>query len=138
MSPLRNWRRPTLLPFVALLAAWFCSNSPQSVTINLVEWAKNARHFSHQQQLRTEVASLLAGRRSVRTVTAAGSSPKAPPSVPISEGALIKKIDLSVSQNVVGLLPSLESHPFEAGLGGPPKSERAEPAILPPRAGEEA
>jgi hypothetical protein len=133
MRPLRHRKKPAGWPFFLLVAAWFCANSPQSVAVNILEWAKGARHFSHQQQLRAEVASLLAGKHKVAVLAAAQAPSKTPAPVPISDEATIKKFDLSVPRQVDGLLRSSGSCIFAVHGDRVPKSERSEPDFLPPR-----
>jgi hypothetical protein len=133
MRPLRYRRKPAGWPFFLLVAAWFCANSPQSVAINILEWAKGARHFSHQLQLKSEVLSLLAGKYTPAVLMAAQAPSKAPTPVPISNEATIKKIDLSAPRQADGLLGSPGSCNFAVYGDLVPKCERAEPAFLPPR-----
>jgi hypothetical protein len=59
MFPLRQYRRTKGFPVFLLVVAWFCANGPQSLTVDLMEWASGARHFSHQQMLRTQVKDRL-------------------------------------------------------------------------------
>ena len=55
---------PVRLSFWLLIVAWFCANTPQSAAWHAIQWIKNAGHFTHDAQLRVEVAALLTGEKS--------------------------------------------------------------------------
>jgi hypothetical protein len=138
MRVLRHKGKPAGWPFILLVAAWICANSPQSLATNVIEWAKGARHFSHQQQLRTEVAYLLAGPH-MRTVLTASKEPsKSPLGIPIPDEAVMKKIDLSEPRLFERLTWPSEACNFARWVDRTPGSFRAEPAFLPPRSRDEA
>jgi hypothetical protein len=121
-------------PFWVLLAAWFCANSPQEITFNLIVWAKGAQHFSHQERLREDVSMLLTGKLSSVAFHAAKSAPcsASVPSLP-SEN-LVKRLDLYISHKgeylVLNAVKFLRSERFV----GPPLWIRSEPLLPPPRA----
>jgi hypothetical protein len=83
-------------PFWLLMAAWFCANSPQSLTFEFVVWFGNARHFSHQQRLTSEVASVLAGEHVVHALAVATEAPTQPFTPTVPADATLKKIELAV------------------------------------------
>ena len=88
-------QRPTARwPFWLLLAAWFCANSPQAATYEVVVWLGNARHFSHQQRLISEVASILAGSDAHDAIATVSAEPERPFAPPVPADATLKKIDL--------------------------------------------
>ena len=57
-------RRFARCPFWLLIAAWLCANTPQAASWHVLLWVKQAQHFSHQQNLRSEVAALMSGQPS--------------------------------------------------------------------------
>jgi hypothetical protein len=88
---------PSRWTFWLLIAAWVCANTPQDAAFHLIVWVKNARHFSHQAQLHSEVASILSGKPAdapVSLATATGAE-KSPPPVAPADFA-VKKILLSL------------------------------------------
>lgn len=84
-------------PFWLLLAAWFCANSPQAATYEVVVWLGNARHFSHQQRLSADVAFILAGSDAHAVIAAAKAAPARPFAPAVPAEATLKKIDLIVT-----------------------------------------
>jgi hypothetical protein len=133
MLALRHRGKPATWPFALLVLAWFCANSPQSLTFNVIVWARGARHFSHQERLKAEVAFLLAGPHRRAVLAAASPPPPAPPVVPVPDEAVVRKIDLAAAgQAALGILPAeavcFVSADFRAG-----PAERAEPPLAPPR-----
>ena len=127
--------KPQRWPFWFLLAAWFCANSPQMATYSLCLWIKGGQHFSHQQQLKADVALVLAGKAKMAAMLAtAKSAPSVPrlPTIPVE--AVLKKIDLYVAVTVE---PALRA---AAALAYVPSAELmvafvgAKPPVPPPRA----
>jgi hypothetical protein len=94
MLQLRKKGRPAHWPFFLLIVAWACANNPQSIAFEAFLWIKGARHFSHQQQLKADVAFLLAGKN-MKAVLATAQAPVSVPANSIPEDAVVKKIDLS-------------------------------------------
>jgi hypothetical protein len=93
-------------PIWLLLAAWICANSPQAATYAFLEWAAEARNFSHQKRLTRDVAFLLAGAKAEAEPTAVEATPVAPPMQPaIPPEAVLKRLDLAMESSV----PSFES-----------------------------
>lgn len=102
----RARRRFGQWPIWWLIAAWFCANSPQSLTYDVVVWVGSARHFSHQQKLTAEVAFLLAGERAPQLIATVGDAPVKPFSPAVSEEAAVKKITLAAFAKSELLLPA--------------------------------
>ena len=134
MRALRHRNKASGWPFFLLVAAWICANSPQSLVSNVVEWAKGARHFSHQQQLRAEVVYLLAGPQMQAVLAASKAPSKAPATFPMPDEAVLKKIDLAAPRNFEVPACCSELCLFVISAECAPDSVRAEPAFLPPRA----
>jgi hypothetical protein len=131
MRPLRHRGRPATWPFVLLVLAWFCANGPQSLTYSVIVWAKGARHFSHLELLKAEVAFLLAGPH-LKAVLAAARP--AAPAIPVPEAAVMKKIELATSREIPGWIPRWEPAGFAWADCVADPSDRPEPALAPPRA----
>jgi hypothetical protein len=101
--------RSTLLrwPFWLLIAAWVCANTPQVAAWHVIVWIKNAQHFSHQAQLRGEVASLLSGKPVAESVSLATATNTETPPTPLAAGDFsVKKIVLSLMSERGGLSPA--------------------------------
>jgi hypothetical protein len=138
MPALRKRRKQATLPFLLLLAAWFCANGPQSLTFDVILWAKGARHFSHQQQLKDEVALLLAGPHAKAVLASVRPAPPSAPSVPASREVVSKRLDLAACRDAgAWLVPSVPQAFAVFDLRADP-IDRAEPGLLPPRAGGQA
>lgn len=93
------------LPFWVLIAAWFCANTPQTATWHAIVWLKDARHFSHQNELKARVAAALGGIEiePASQWNQADASSRELPEAALPADATIKKI-----------LLSLEDSPFPA------------------------
>ncbi|MBC7366330.1 MAG: hypothetical protein H7343_05875 [Undibacterium sp.] len=131
VSPNRSAAR---WPFWLLLAAWFCANSPQPATYEMVVWLGNARHFSHQQRLSAEVAFILAGAEAPTATGAAPADAGRPFTPPQPAEATLNKIDLPVVLSpewapVAVRMPAPRQIPF-----APPIAPWREPPADPPRA----
>ncbi len=111
------------LPLWLMIAAWICANIPASATVYSFVWAKGAGHFSHHDELRASVASLLSGQpaRPGHRLAEAEKATRSLPHSPSVDG-VIKKIDLSFSpaplqvvarRNPVSYLPSVSGWPKE-------------------------
>lgn len=105
MAPIRS--TPLRWPFWLLIAAWVCANTPQVAAWHVIVWVKDARHFSHQAQLRGEVAALLSGKSAAEPVSlAAATNTEAPPVPPAPADFSIKKIVLCLVAERGGFSPS--------------------------------
>jgi hypothetical protein len=123
---------PARWPIWLLFAAWFCANSPQSLTYELVVWTRDAQHFSHQERLKAEVAAILSGRDggASRRVEQAPERPSAPP-IP-AEGVL-RKIDLFAPLAIASITPQRQELKFPTQFVRAPDRARSEPLLPPPR-----
>lgn len=117
-----------------LIVAWLCANCPQEMTLRLAAWTKDARSFSHQERLKAEVASLLAGRKAEGPQLA--SPPAAAPStaVPVVVEVVLKKIDFHPALSLRILPPEAQGWHYRESQRRPFDSVRAEPLVPPPRA----
>lgn len=128
-SPLRSSAR---WPFWLLLAAWFCANSPQAATYEIVVWLGNARTFSHQQRLTSEVAFILGGQPAAATMMKAHPAERSQHLPPAMEIAL-KKIDLLMFTSSETASPLIDLTFFRASSSRVPWACRSEPPSEPPR-----
>lgn len=95
MSSLSRNRSPARWPFWLLIVAWVCANSPQAATYAVLTWMSEARNFSHQHRLTSQVVHVLTGQSEstqLAALPATGGKP-ALPSVPAD--AILKKLDLA-------------------------------------------
>lgn len=124
-------------PFWLLLAAWFCANSPQAATYALLGWVAEARSFSHQQRLTTEVAFLLGGEKAAARETAVAATAhsvpeKTPPLIPTE--AVLKKLPLYAAEGLAEVWPPAERAQIFRAVGlAWSGAGRAPPLPEPPR-----
>jgi hypothetical protein len=121
-------------PFWLLLAAWFCANSPQAATYEVIVWFGQARSFSHQERLSSEVASILAGgTKSVASLVAdrAQSAQQPSPSLPFNP--TLKKIDVLFSDLAEPSLPPVSDRRASVYLASLPAGLPPDPPAEPPR-----
>lgn len=134
MSGLPHTRRKaSRWPFWLLLAAWFCANSPQAATYEVVVWLGSARHFSHQQRLTAEVVLALTGRSLESIPVVAKSAPAKPSVPPVPVEAMLKKIELAVQDTSEWLPPDVLALVRAESAPLMPDSFRAAPPHEPPR-----
>lgn len=123
-------------PFWLLIAAWFCANVPSATTLQAVMWLKGARHFSHQGELRREVAALLSGRpqKTHPLLATPASGPRSlPPVLPASVET--KKTDLALTTGhprVIASMPAVARPGLVINAPAEPVAEVPHP---PPRPG---
>ncbi len=134
MFRLTRKRRSAGWPFWLLIAAWFCANSPQVAVYELVTWIGNARHFSHQQRLHADVASILAGENASTLVAAVNDAPGEPLLPPIPAEASLKKIELAMQRTSEFLPPATRAHLSVESTPLLPDTLRDQPPHEPPRA----
>jgi hypothetical protein len=120
--------------FCLLIGAWFCANAPQSLVMNLGVWCAGARHFSHQERLKAEVACLLSGNKKADAIRAAVALPAMPNPPPMPEGAVLKRLDLNAESAVYVAEPDPGTHVFRVHRDGASGRARLAPLLTPPRA----
>jgi hypothetical protein len=127
-------RRPARWPFWALLAGWVCANAPAIAVCALLTWLGEARHFSHQQRLMSDVACVLTGNATPGSGVMAAvkdmAQPQPSPAVPA--GLEVKKIDLAVEWSIEVQSVALETDFFVRPAGWCQPSREA-PPHEPPR-----
>jgi hypothetical protein len=127
-------RRSAGWPCWILFAAWFCANSPQSLTYNLIVWAGGMQHFSHQERLQTDVACLLTGRK-VSPMLAKTPAPSSRPALPpIPAEAVLKKLDLYTTVVIDAVIPRGRALEFPEWSYRWSNRAQPEPLLPPPRA----
>jgi hypothetical protein len=133
MGPFSRTRKPAGWRLWILLMAWVCANSPQPVAYRLVAWCAHARHFSHQDRLRADVALLLHGEKRAVAVQRSPAGPALPIAPPIPDEALLKRIDLSAEMVAEWVAPALGPRTFCRGQCGAALRDAAAPPLPPPR-----
>lgn len=120
-------------PFWLLIAAWMCANTPQVAVYTGLAWLAEARSFSHQHRLSTDVAFVLAGKPTPQRIARAVKSAPLRPVAPVPAEAVVKKIPLACESVAEVLPPALRaSRPAEIAWVFP-VSLRAPPPHGPPR-----
>jgi hypothetical protein len=96
MSPGRHsQKKAAKWPFWFLLAAWWCANTPQAATFEVILWLKGAAYYSHQAELHDDVAALLSGTaKAVRSHRGQIGRETPPPAVPLAKTLAIKRASL--------------------------------------------
>jgi hypothetical protein len=120
-------------PIWLLFAAWICANSPQAVTYDLIVWVHGARHFSHQQRLKADVAFILGGKKMALAVQLEKAAPSKPFAPPIAAEAVLKKIDLYAPFVIEWIPPCVGDLKVFAKADRAPDRARSEPLLPPPR-----
>ena len=115
------------------MAAWFCANSPQAATYEVMIWAKGAQHFSHQERLQAEVAFILSGPKATATEAMAKAGPVRPSLPPMAAEVVLKKLELYALTAVGWLAPPRRALGFPAWSCFPPDRAQPEPLLPPPR-----
>ena len=118
-----------------LIAAWICANSPQAATYALISWIAHSPHFAHQQQLKRDVAFLLAGESAPASVVAQDVGTERedlPPALPAA--AVLKKMDLAHEAVMEASEPRQPFHPLARYVDGGRGRSRSAPPHEPPRA----
>jgi hypothetical protein len=133
MSSLFRRCRSARWPFWLLLAAWFCANSPQAATYGLIVWLGQARHFSHQQRLTLQVATVLGGEHARSALAADKATPDRPVSPPIPAEATLKKIDLAITLSSELIPPACRALVPRFCTVSMPAAPWSEPPSEPPR-----
>jgi hypothetical protein len=128
-------RSPSGWPVWILFAAWLCANSPQDLTFSVMGWVGNARHFSHQERLKSEVAFILSGRKPESVALSVKPAPARPLVPPVVTEVVLKKIDLYVSLSAEPAPPGSRGLGYRDQSELPPDSIPREPLSPPPRAG---
>jgi hypothetical protein len=126
------------VPFLLLVFAWCCANGTQTHSFNVTVWAKGARHFSHQQQLKAEVAFLLAGPKMKAVLATARAPQPAQPAAPSSGDTVTKRIDMAASGDPAAWLIRSDPKFFVDLESRSLPGDRSEPPQPPPRAGIQA
>ena len=135
MKPSPRLRRPSQWPFWLLIAAWVCANTPAIAVCALLTWLGEARHFSHQQRLMTDVAYVLTGNQppGLGVMAAVKDLPLPKPLPATTAGAELKKIVLMVERSVEMQTPYALEKDFVIQAITWHEARRAAPPHEPPR-----
>jgi hypothetical protein len=117
-----------------LIAAWWCANTPQAATFELILWGKGAAHFSHQEQLRTDVAALLTGGTKLSQSHGRQGLRSAPlPAVPLPKAVAIKKVNLCLAEESTSSGDRMAGESLRALHDRVPERRTSPPWLRPPR-----
>ena len=120
-------------PLWLLIAAWVCANTPQVAVYTGLAWLAEARSFSHQHRLGTDVAFVLAGKPTPQRIARAVKSAPSRPVAPVPAEAVMKKIPLAFESVAEVLPPALRASCPALVAWACPESLRAPPPHGPPR-----
>lgn len=130
----RTAHRPAPWPVWLLVLAWFCANCPQTLICTTIVWLGEARSFTHQQRLVSEVAHLLVGEKPHSLLSHLSVLPPAPAKSPLPPPPALKKIELAAEDTLLWVAPT-SAAPLRAPEAPPVASAlRAPPLHGPPRA----
>lgn len=92
-------KRAAKWPFWLLVAAWWCANTPQAATFEMILWLKGAASFSHQAELKADVAAILSGVPKVAPSHHGQIGRETPPpTVPLAKTVTIKRVSLCLHE----------------------------------------
>jgi len=124
-------------PFWLLLGAWFCANCPQVAVFTALTWMTEARSFTHQERLTTDVVQLLSGEQPSRPIAEAVARAQdqvpAKPNLPHPAGSVLKKIELSLEKTNEILPIALRANHYSEKVRLCPEPRRSAPPHGPPR-----
>lgn len=134
MPSLHRKLLPAPWPIWLLVFAWFCANCPQTLICTTIVWLGEARSFSHQQRLKSDLAHLLSGEKSHSLLSHVSTLPAAPVKSSLPPLPSLKKIDLA-AEAILGRLAPPPPSPVRASAAHHAVSAlRASPLHGPPRA----
>ena len=122
-------------PFWLLVAAWWCANAPQAATFELILWVKGAAHFSHQAELRRDVAAILNGTPQAARMASRGSIRREtpPPAVPLAKTVTIKRVSLCLQEERIGSDAQMAEATLPLSHDQIPERRSSPPPLRPPR-----
>jgi hypothetical protein len=130
----RSQKPPAKWPFWLLVAAWWCANTPQAATFELILWMKGAADFSHQAQLHAEVAALLNGGPQVTRVQGRPSLGETPvPAVPVLKALAIKRVNLCLQEESMACARPMAAETLRWSHDRVPERRASPPRLRPPR-----
>jgi hypothetical protein len=88
-----------------LVLAWVCANCPPTLICTAVVWLGEARSFTHQQRLTSEVAHLLVGEKPHSLLAHVPSLPLAPAKSALPPPPALKKIELAAEDTLSWIAP---------------------------------
>lgn len=133
VSPASKRRKPALWPFWVLVLAWFCANTPGRLSYECAVWMAHARHFSHQERLKADVASLLGGHKANPLAALARSCAEPQPAAPAAATESLQKIDLYKADIVESVVPPTGASYAAAAESPLAGHARPEPLVPPPK-----
>jgi hypothetical protein len=134
LLPFLRKKKPIRWPFWLLVAAWCCANSPPRTAFEFFVWAGHGLHFSHQEQLKAEVAAMLGARKINPVVATSKAGPANLPAAPLPAEGVLKKIDLCLSKRMESIGPSTRELAYPDGFCRIRPRASPEPLLTPPKA----
>jgi hypothetical protein len=125
-----NW------PFWLLVAAWWCANTPQAATFEVIMWLKGAAQYSHQAELRDDVAAVLTGApQAARAQAHLGKLGREtpPPEVPLAKTLTIKRVSLCLQEERITSGRPDTGVAFRVEQASVPQRRTSPPRLRPPR-----
>jgi hypothetical protein len=121
-------------PFWLLVAAWWCANTPQAATFEVILWLKGAAYFSHQADLHADVAAILTGVPKV----ARGHGGQIlretpPPAVPLPKNVAIKRVGLCLQGETISSASQVAGEMIRLLHDQVPERRTSPPRLRPPR-----
>jgi hypothetical protein len=135
MSPRHlSRKKPASWPFWLLVAAWWCANTPQAATFEVILWLKGAAYFSHQADLHADVAAILTGVPKV----ARGHGGQIlretpPPAVPLPKSVAIKRVSLCLQEEPISSTGQMAGEMIRLLHDQTPERRTSPPRLRPPR-----
>jgi hypothetical protein len=134
MPTSRSLKRSARWPFWLLVAAWCCANTPQAATFELILWLKGAAYFSHQADLKAEVALILSGAPKAAHLIANQSVRETPPpAVPLAKNVTIKRVGPFLVAESIASVATGASAAIVMTNQRVPERQIARPRLRPPR-----
>ena len=134
MPRLHSQSRPSQWPIWLLVAAWFCANCPPTLICASLVWLGEARSFTHQQRLKSDIAHLLAGEKPHSLLAHVPSLPVAPDKSALPPLPALKKIELAAEGSFSWIAPRLLAPVHARSALHAASALRAPPPHGPPRA----
>jgi hypothetical protein len=116
------------------VAAWWCANTPQAATFELILWMKGAACYSHQAQLHAEVAAILTGVPQVTHGHGRQLLKESPlPAVPLLKALVIKRVSLCLDEERIASGSRVAGETLRCSHDQVPERRTSPPDLRPPR-----
>jgi hypothetical protein len=129
-------KKPARWPFWLLVAAWWCANTPQAATFEVILWLKGAAYYSHQADLHDQVAAMLTGVPRVARAHGHGGQilrETPPPAVPLAKNVTIKRVSLCLHEERISSAGQRAGELIRLLHDQVPERRTSPPWLRPPR-----